>query len=106
MNSDQGGLPVRVSAVGRLDVPPCAMPSRFRTDIAYFSSPAGPGEQRLPAGEYRIDSASVSDWVESGVLTLVSPLDATHAADVEITEDQERFVHWLRDHSIDRVRIE
>ena len=48
----------------------------------------------------------MSDWVESGVLTLVSPLDATHAADVEITEDQERFVHWLRDHSIDRVRID
>jgi hypothetical protein len=40
------------------------------------------------------------------VLTLVSPLDAAHAAEVEITEEQERFVHWLRDHAIDRVRVE
>ena len=31
---------------------------------------------------------------------------AAHAAEVEITEEQERFVHWLRDHAIDRVRVE
>lgn len=98
-------LPVTVSAVGRPDVPPCRMPARFRTDIAYFGTP-GHGDARLPPGEYLIDAASVADWIATGVLTLVSPLDAGHAAEVEITEEQERFVHWLRDHAIDRVRVE
>ena len=98
-------LPVRVHAVGRPDVPPCRMPARFRTDIAYFGTP-GRGEERLPPGEYFIDAASVAEWIATGVLSLVSPLDAAHAAEVEITEEQERFVHWLGDHAIDRVRVE
>ena len=98
--------PVYAHAVGRPDVPPCGMPARFRTDIAYFLTPTDAGEAKLPLGEYKIDPANVQEWFNTGVLNLVSPLDATHATEVEISEDQERFVHWLRDHSVDRVRVE
>jgi len=99
-------LPVRVHAVGRPDVPACAMPARFRTDVAYFGTPPGGGEARSAAGEYLIDAAAVDEWIATGVLTLVSPLDAAHVAEVEITEDQERFILWLHEHAVDRVRVE
>lgn len=99
-------LPTSVHAVGRPTVPVCRMPARFRTDVAYFGASPIAGEKRLPAGEYRIDPASIADWLAAGVLTLVSPLDATHVAEVEITEDQERFVHWLHSHTITHVRVE
>ena len=99
-------LPVCVHAVGRPDVPACRMPARFRTDVAYFASPPTDGEPRPPAGEYLFDPTAVADWIATGVLALVSPLDAAHVAEVEITEDQERFLHWLERHAIVRVRVE
>ena len=103
-SSSPGHSGVTVHAVGRPDVPPCPMPGRFRTDIAYFKS-APPGVARPPEGEFIFDPASVKEWLESGVLLLVSPLDAAHATEVEITEDQERFIRWLHDHAIQRVRL-
>ena len=103
-SSHSGRPAVTVHAVGRPEVPPCPMPGRFRTDIAYFKS-APPGAASLPENEYQFDRASVEDWLESGVLLLVSPLDAAHATEVEITEDQERFIRWLHDHRIERVRV-
>jgi len=99
-------LSVCVHAVGRPDVPTCRMPARFRTDIAYFGTPPGSGEPRPAPGEYLIDAAAVDEWIATGVLTLVSPLDAAHVAEVEITEDQERFILWLREHAVERVRVE
>ena len=82
------------------------MPARFRTDVAYVGTPPGGGEARPAAGEYLIDAAAVDEWIATGVLTLVSPLDAAHVAEVEITEDQERFILWLHEHAVDRVRVE
>jgi len=99
-------LPVSVYAVGRPDVPACRMPARFRTDVAYFGTPPGRADAGPATGEYLIDAAAVDEWIATGVLTLVSPLDAAHVAEVEITEDQERFILWLREHSVARVRVE
>ena len=94
-----------VYAVDKQNVSPCPMPARFATDIAYFMTPPDTDQQRLPAGEYRIRLSDAVQWRDSGVLTLVSPLDATHATEVELTEDQERFMHWLIEHDVEHVRL-
>ena len=49
-----------VHAVDRPELPPLTMPDRFRTDIAYFMTPAGDhGVPKLPEREYwiRLDDA-------------------------------------------------
>jgi hypothetical protein len=97
---------VFVVAVDKPDVPPFEMPARFQRDIAYFMTPAGErGAPKLPAGEYWIDPADAQRWLDDGVMSLVSPLDSEHQAEVELTEDQERWLEWLIAHDVQHVRL-
>ncbi|MDZ4821461.1 MAG: hypothetical protein SGJ20_21065 [Planctomycetota bacterium] len=96
-----------VSAVGRADIPPLKMPNRFRTDIAYFMTPAlERGAPKLPEGEYWIHADDVQRWLESGVLEVVSPLDSMNMTEFEITEEQEAWLRWLVANGVQHVRVD
>ena len=100
-------MAVSVSAVDRDDVPRLAMPDRFRHDVTYFATPAGMQDApaALPEGEYWIRAADARKILDDGTITIVSPLDSASRTEIEITEDQERWLEWLLDHAVERVRI-
>jgi hypothetical protein len=100
-------MPIRVIAVNRNDVPAYEMPDRFRRDVTYFMTPSGErGAPKLAAGEYWVHREDVARWLDEGVLRLVSPLDSTKTAEVEITEEQEGWLQWLSSNEIEHVRLE
>lgn len=95
-----------VHAVGKT-VPPFSMPARFRTDIAYFMTPAGElGVPSLGPDEYWIRLLDARQWLDELVVRVVSPLDAEAQAELELTEDQEAWLEWLVRHEIEHVRLE
>ena len=96
-----------VHAVDRPDAPPIEMPPRFRTDIAYFMTPAGErGAPKLPRGEYWISAEDARVWLEDGVVSVISPLDSQHETEFEVSEEQENWLRWLVQHNIQHVRVE
>jgi hypothetical protein len=101
-------MSTRVSAVDRSEVPACAMPDRFRHDVTYFATP--PGVQDAPAAlperEYWIRTDDARRILDDGVITIVSPLDSASRTEIEITEEQERWLEWLLKHGVQRVRLE
>lgn len=100
-------MTVSVAAVDRSDVPGCEMPDRFRHDVTYFATPAGVQDApiSLPDGEYWIRAEDARRILDDGVILIVSPLDSASRTEIEITEDQERWLQWLIDHAVERVRI-
>jgi hypothetical protein len=99
---------IRVHAVNRPDVPACPMPARFRHDVTYFATPAGTMDAPVTLGdrEYWIRTADSARILDDGVITIVSPLDSASRTELEITEDQERFLEWLTLHGVQHVRID
>lgn len=96
-----------VRAIDKPDVPPLEMPARFRTDIAYFMTPAGVGgAPKLPAGEYWISASDARRWLEEGVVEVISPLDSVHSTEFELTEEQENWLRWMVENQIQHVRVE
>jgi len=98
---------MQVVAVGRDEVVPCPMPSRFKTDIAYFmATEQGPESPRLPQGEYRVDLAAAERWLADGVVEVVSPLDSLNHTEFEITEEQEAWLAWVVQNRVEHVRLQ
>jgi hypothetical protein len=96
-----------VIPVDRPHVLPFMMPARFKTDIAYFMTPAGdPGVPPLGPNEYFIRDEDAKRWLEELVVRVVSPLSAEKQAEIELTEDQEAWLNWLLEHDIQHVRLE
>ena len=87
--------------------PLLTLPDRFRMEIVYFMTP--PGERGAPAAlgdnEYWIDQAEAKQWLDEGVVYVVSPLDAENQAEIELTEYHEAFLQWLVTHGVSRVRV-
>ena len=97
---------MRVYAVDRPELPPLEMPERFKHDIAYFMTPSGErGAPQLAAGVYWINLDDARRWLDEGVLMLVSPLDSENQAEVEISEEQERWLEWLVEHDVQQVCV-
>jgi hypothetical protein len=97
---------MRVHAADRPDLPPFPMPDRFRTDIAYFMTPPGEhGVPKLPSGEYWIRLDDSKSWLDSGVVTVVSPLDSLNETEFELTEEQENWLRWMVANQIEHVRV-
>jgi len=98
---------MKVFATDKPELPPLEMPPRFRTEIVYFMTP--PGERGAPAdlgaGEYWIDLGEARKWLDELVVRVVSPLDAQNMAEIELTEDHERWLEWLVQNSVQRVRL-
>ena len=97
---------VQVIAMDRSDVAALQMPDRFRKEIVYFMTPAeGADAPKLGKNEYWIRTEDAAKWLDDGVFTLVSPLDAESVAEVEITEDQETWLEWMVANKISTVRL-
>lgn len=100
-------MPLAITAANRPDIPPCSMPDRFRHDVTYFATPAGVQDApaSLPEKEYWIRLDDARRVLEDGVITIVSPLDSASRTEIEITEEQERWLEWMVQHQIQHVRL-
>ena len=95
-----------VHAVDQPGLSPLRMPDRFRTDIAYFMTPAGePGVPPLGPNEYWVRLDDARRWLDELVVRVVSPLDAEAQAELELTEDQEAWLEWMVRHEVQHVRL-
>jgi hypothetical protein len=98
---------LRLLPLDRLEVRALAISPRLRTQLVYFMSAAGdPGVPALSEGEYFFAAAEVAKWLDEGVFYLVSPLDTANMTEVELTEEQETLLAWLKDNQIQHVRIQ
>jgi hypothetical protein len=98
---------MRVYAVDQPDLPPLEMPGRFRTDVAYFMTPVDSSDVPRPAtNEYWVRQSDARQWLEEGVVLVVSPLDAAAKAEIELSEEQEAWLEWMIEHGIERIRLE
>jgi hypothetical protein len=98
---------MKIFATDQPQIPPLEVPDRFKMEIVYFMTP--PGERGAPAvlgdNEYWIDPAETRQWLDEGVVYVVSPLDAENQAEIELTEYHEAFLQWLVTHGVTRVRV-
>jgi hypothetical protein len=98
---------IRVKAVGRDDVVILEMPERFRREVVYFMTPTDPSSgPQLGPNEYWIEPHRIDQWLTDGVFTVVSPLDAESVAEIELSEDQERWLEWMQAHGLSLIRLE
>jgi hypothetical protein len=80
---------------------------RLRSQLNYFmGSPDAKGAPELGEGEYWFDRDEVAHWLDDGVFYLVSPLDTANKTEVELTEEQEEFLSWLKTSGVSHVRVE
>ena len=87
-------------------VRPLEISARLRTQLVYFMS--APGEAGVPAlgeAEFWFKADEVARWHEDGVFYLVSPLDIDNTTEVEISEEQENFLAWLKNQGVQHVHI-
>jgi hypothetical protein len=98
---------MKLTAPDQPAAPALEVPDRFRMEIVYFMTP--PGERGAPAElgehEYWIDQDEARQWLDEGVVYVVSPLDAENQAEIELTEYHEAFLQWLVTNGVRRVRI-
>ena len=100
------GTIVLVYSVEKPDLVPFEMPARFKTDVAYFMTPAGDqGVPQLATTEYWIRRTDAQIWLEDGVILVVSPLDASAKAELELTDEQEAWLQWMVDNDIQHIRL-
>lgn len=91
----------------RPEVKPRAISPRLRTQLVYFMSAHDePGVPALGENEYWFAPAEVEKWLDDGVFYLVSPLDTANMTEVEITEEQESLLGWLKAEGIRHVRLD
>ncbi|MEX0728931.1 MAG: hypothetical protein WEB58_11265 [Planctomycetaceae bacterium] len=100
-------MTVYVKSVTNPELPAFPMPDRFRHDVTYFATPAGSGDApaKLGEGEFWIPLAESRTTLDDGVIRLVSPLDSEHTTEIEITEEQERWLEWMIKHQIQHVLL-
>lgn len=96
-----------VYAIAHPELPPFPMSDRFRHEIAYFMSvPGKPGVPLLAEGEYWVGLAEAREWLDSGVISLVSPLDSEHQTEVELSEEHEAWLEWMLRNQIEHIRLQ
>ncbi len=93
-------------SVDRPGLSPLPISARLRSQLVYFMTPAASeGVPTLGENEYWFASGGSRQWLDEGVFYLVSPLDTANATEVEITEEQEAMLLWLKRNRIQRVRV-
>jgi hypothetical protein len=97
---------IKLVAVDRLDVSPLPISARLRSQLVYFmTATATEGIPPLGDNEFWFARDEVSKWVDEGVFYLVSPLDSANMTEVELSEDQELMLSWLKKNQIQHVRV-
>ena len=94
--------PYRLVAVEPSGVASWPVSARLRGQIVYFAVPGGP---EASPEDFRFDREEVARVLDEGVIYLVSPLDTANMTEVEITEEQEEMLQWLKDHGVSRARL-
>lgn len=90
----------------RPNVAPRPISARLRTQLVYFASaPGEPGVPALGEEEFWFAAADVARWLDDGVFHLVSPLDTANMTELELTEEQEALLGWLKAHGVQHVRV-
>jgi len=93
-------------AIDRTNVAPCPLSARLRAQLVYFmSAPGAAGVPTLAENEYWFAADEVARWVDEGVFYLVSPLDTANMTEVELSEEQESLLNWLKDSRVQHTRL-
>ncbi len=97
---------ILVIPLDRGDLTPREISPRLRTQLIYFvGAPGAAGQPALREDEFWFDPAEVVKWLDDGVFYLISPLDTANMTEVELTEEQEDFLGWLRAQRVQHVRV-
>ncbi len=97
---------ILVIPLDREGVAPRPISPRFRSQLIYFiGSPSAPAAPALSEGEFWFDRDEVDRWLDDGVFYLVSPLDTANMTEVELSEEQEDFLTWLKSSDVRHVRV-
>lgn len=102
-------MPLRflVTSVDNPAVPALEVSARLRSQLVYFMTP--PDEPQVPPlgpDEYWIDAQQAAQWLDEGIIELVSPLDSENQAVVELSEEQEELLEWLITHQVQHIRLQ
>jgi hypothetical protein len=93
-------------AVDQPAVSPFRLSPRLRSQLVYFMTPASsPGVPPLGENEYWMARDEVDKWLDEGVFFLVSPLDTANMTEVELSEEQEVLLGWLKRNQVQHVRV-
>ncbi len=87
----------------RTGIAPLAISPRLRSQLVYFAVPTDP--MKAPDGEFRFDLEEVGRFLDEGVIALVSPLDTANMTEVELSEEQESMLAWLKTQRVRHVRL-
>jgi hypothetical protein len=86
---------------------PLLISAALRNQLNYFViTKSHEDEKRLAPNEFEIDLLDVARWAERGAIRMVSPLDSSHFAEVELSFEQLDFLDWLLAGQIQRLRVE
>lgn len=97
---------LELKPLDRPEVAPRPISPRLRSQLVYFMSPHdAPGVPPLGENEYWFAEAEVAKWLDDGVIYLVSPLDTANMTEVELSEEQEALLGWLKDGRVQHVRV-
>jgi hypothetical protein len=97
----------RVLPIDNPSAPALEISARLRAQLVYFMTP--PDDPRVPpleANDYWVDAQQTAQWLQEGVLEVVSPLDDEHQTVVELSEEQEIFLEWLAAHQVQHIRLQ
>lgn len=86
---------------------PFELSGRLRGQLCYFVCSPGPeAGGAFREDEYWFDPVEVDRWLDEGVFYLVSPLDTANQTEVEISEEQEDFLTWLKANGVRHIRVQ
>jgi hypothetical protein len=96
---------IELVSVDRPEVRPLPISERLRSQLVYFMTPTtATGVPALGENEYWFAQDDIAKWLDDGVFYLVSPLDTANQTEVELTEEQEFLLSWLKRHQVQHVR--
>ena len=92
--------------IDRPEVAPRPISLRLRGQLVYFGAPSGAaGVPTLGEGEFWFRDDELDRWIDDGVIFLVSPLDTDSMTEVELSEEQEALLLWLKAEGVRHVRV-
>ncbi len=97
---------ITIVALDRPGLSPYVISPRLRSQLVYFTAAKdAPGTPHLADHEFWFKREDVIKWADEGVFYLVSPLDTANMTEVELSEEQESFVLWLRENEVQHARV-
>lgn len=97
----------RLVPIDRPEVAPLAITTRLRSQLVYFmTSPDTAGLPPIGRDEFWFAREEVERALDEGVILLVSPLDSDNFTEVELSDEQETLLEWLKQNEIQHFRVE